>query len=277
MKNETQALLRAEGLTIRRGGRTLLDDVAVELRPGQLTVLLGPNGAGKSTLFRLLAGEHVPDDGFVEFDGKRLKDWDSRALARRRAVVPQHSTLNFPFRVHEVVAMGRLPFVGTSEQQFDRQLIARAMGLAEISGFAERLYPTLSGGERQRVHLARALAQLETVSGDSSGEKMLLLDEPTSSLDWPHQQALLEILRSRAQAGWAILVILHDLNLAMAYADQVWLMRGGVLRATGAPEEVVSAKNVADVFEVQLHRWTEPGIERPLLALAPRGGGGRSW
>lgn len=256
--------------TVERGGRKLVNGVSCELRKGALTVLLGPNGAGKTTLFRLISGEWEPDAGEVAFAGRLLHHWDRRELARRRAVVPQHSTLNFPFRVHEVVNLGRLPFSGTPQARDGARSLAVAMREAEVESFADRLYPTLSGGEKQRVHFARALAQLD---GARSSERMLLLDEPTSSLDWPHQQALLESLRRRAREGLAILVILHDLNLAMAYADEVWLMREGFLRASGPPEAVLTRENVEDVFEVQLHQWREAGLSRPLLAMAPRDGG----
>lgn len=271
MSAATTILLEVRRATVRRSGRTLLDAVSCGLRPGQLTVLLGPNGAGKTTLFRLLAGEWEPTSGEVAFAGKPLPWWDRRELARRRAVTPQHSSLNFPFRVEEVVAMGRLPFAGRPEARNDREAVAAAIAAAEIEPFVGRLYPTLSGGEKQRVHFARTLAQ---VHGEPADSCVLLLDEPTSSLDWPHQQVLLETLRERAQKGSAVLVILHDLNLAMAYADEVWLMRNGAMRVQGPPGEALTAESVRAVFGVELHQWREPGLERPLLALAPRTGGG---
>lgn len=269
MTERTSIIAETREAGVMRGGRSLLDKVSCEVRRGALTVLLGPNGAGKTTLFRLLCGEWAPDTGEVFFDGRALPEWDRRALARRRAVVPQHSSLNFPFRVHEVVNLGTLPHARGGRIRNAEPRLEAILRETEVDTMADRLYPTLSGGEKQRVHYARALAQL---NGAPEEECALFLDEPTSSLDWPHQQALLESLRQRARQGLAVLAILHDLNLAMAYADEVWLMRDGVLRASGPPQSVLTEDFVADVFNVQLHRWEEAGFERPLLAMAPRQG-----
>lgn len=224
-------MIEAKSISLRIGAATLLDDVSAALCPGRITAILGPNGAGKSSLLGILAGERRPSAGTVSLDQRPLSRWPARALARRRAVVPQAAQLAFPFTVAEVVRMG---FALTPPPQGQRAtILAQALAAADITHLADRAMPTLSGGERQRTHFARALAQLAANAGHFPA--YLLLDEPTASLDPAHQHGLLAAVRDWVrQSGGAAAIVLHDLALAAHYADDVVLLSRGKVAARGA-------------------------------------------
>lgn len=252
-------MLRAEQLEIRRGHTTVLAGIDLELQAGQVLGVLGPNGAGKSTLLAALAGELAPHAGRVTLDHRPLHDWAGPQRAQRLAVLPQSSTLNFAFRVEEVVAMGRLPHA--SGRARDAEIIALALQAADAAHLSGRSYLALSGGERQRVHLARVLAQLWP-----GGEgQVLLLDEPTSMLDPLHQHTCLHATRELAAAGVAVLVILHDLNLAARYCDRLLLLHDGRPHALGTPEEVLCAEPLEQVFGLQVLVQRHPERGHPLI------------
>lgn len=219
--------LAAEGVTVRLGGRAVLSGVSVQARPGQLQVLAGANGAGKSTLLSVLAGLRRPDGGEVTLDGRPLRRFQAQELARRRAVQSQRDRLEHPFLAREVVALGRFAH-GDVDARSAR--VDRALARAGVSHLADRPMTELSGGERQRVHLARALAQVDGVEAG-----ILLLDEPTSALDLRAQQLVLALLADAAHTdGLAVVAVLHDLNLAAAWADRLLLLAGGQILADGA-------------------------------------------
>jgi iron complex transport system ATP-binding protein len=252
-------MLRAENLAVQRGPCTVLADINLQLRPGEVLGVLGPNGAGKSTLLGALCGELQPSQGEVWLDQRRLQDWPGSERAQRLAVLPQTSTLNFAFRVEEVVGMGRLPHA--SGRLKDEQIIKQALEAADALHLAGRSYLALSGGERQRVHLARVLAQLWP-----GGEgQMLLLDEPTSMLDPLHQHTTLQATRAFVEQGAAVLVILHDLNLAARYCDRLLLLNGGRPHALGSPEEVLRAEPLLAVFGLEVLVQRHPERGHPLI------------
>lgn len=247
-----QPVLTATDITVRRGDRALLDRVSLALAPGRVTAVIGPNGAGKSTLLRILSGELAPDSGSVAFLDHPLSDWPVADLARHRAVLPQESDLSFPFRVEEVVRLGRIPHPGGGDSSADHALARAALDHVGLANFAERLYPTLSGGEKQRVHLARALVQLEPDPESAKpAARVLLLDEPTASLDLAHQHAVLSLARDLARReNVAVLAILHDLNLALAYADDLVALFCGRVAAAGDIAHTLSPALVGEVFGV---------------------------
>ncbi|WP_298183246.1 heme ABC transporter ATP-binding protein [uncultured Pseudomonas sp.] len=252
-------MLRAENLAVQRGSSTVLADINLELRPGEVLGVLGPNGAGKSTLLGALCGELPLSHGTVWLDQRRLQDWPGSERAQRLAVLPQTSTLNFAFRVEEVVAMGRLPHA--SGRLRDEQIVKQALEAADALHLAGRSYLALSGGERQRVHLARVLAQLWP-----GGEgQMLLLDEPTSMLDPLHQHTTLQATRAFVEQGAAVLVILHDLNLAARYCDRLLLLERGRPHALGSPEEVLRAEPLQAVFGLEVLVQQHPERGHPLI------------
>ncbi|WP_219845124.1 heme ABC transporter ATP-binding protein [Leucobacter massiliensis] len=249
----------AESVVLARGGRRLLDDVSLELKAGEVLALLGPNGAGKSTLLNLLSGDTPPDSGRIIFAGRDIAEWSLPELARRRGVLLQDNQLMFPFTVHQVVEMGRAPWRRTPLEEEDNEAIAESIRVADVAHLGNRRVPSLSGGERARAAFARVIAGRTGV---------LMLDEPTAALDLGHQEAVLGIARDRARAGDAVLVVLHDLNLASAFADRIALLREGRIVACDSPGRVLTAEIVSAVYrtpvEVIPHPVTGAGIVLPL-------------
>lgn len=253
-------MLRAIELCCARGGRTILTDINFELYPGELLVVLGTNGAGKSTLLATLTGELAPSAGQVHLDGLALTAWPVGELATRMAVLPQASSLAFAFRVEEVVTMSRMPH--DTGLQRDRRIVSEAMRAADVTHLAGRSYLTLSGGERQRIHLARVMAQIWETE-----RACLIMDEPTASLDLAHQQLILEQARRIASNGGAVLVVLHDLNLAARYADRILLLDRGAMTALGTPWEVLQAERIEQVFGVAVQVTRHPAQDSPLIII----------
>ncbi len=262
-------MLAANGIGVSLGGNRILMDVSLRVEPGAVLAVLGPNGAGKTTLLNVLTGALSPDRGSVTLSGTPLSSWSRRDLAQRRAVLPQHSDLSFPFPVLEVVLMGRAPHARRSSRRQDLAIARAALRESGIGHLEHRIYTTLSGGERQRVHLARALAQIWTgESGACCLDCFLLLDEPTSSLDLAHQHSTLEIARRLAAEGAGVVAILHDLNLAAMYADQICMLRSGRVHACGAPREVIRPDSIAAVYGVTASVIPHPTRDCPLVIAA---------
>ena len=252
-------MLRAQSLQIRRGQKTVLDGIDLGLEPGQILGVLGPNGAGKGTLLGALSGELQPAAGQVWLDQRPLADWRGAERAQRLAVLPQTSTLDFAFRVEEVVGMGRLPH--QTGQVRDDEIVTAALQAADAFHLAGRSYLALSGGERQRVHLARVLAQLWP--GESG--QTLLLDEPTSMLDPLHQHTTLQAIRTFADRGAAVLIILHDLNLAARYCDRILLLEQGRPHALDSPDVVLRPEPLKAVFGLEVLVQAHPERGHPLI------------
>ena len=245
-------------MTFAVGGELLVDGVDVELAAGEVLALTGPNGAGKSTLLRMLAGELAPTRGSVELFASPLEQLRQDERARRRAVLPQETVLQFAFTVREVVAMGRHPHRGSGSER-DGGAVESAMRWTEIVELHQRTYPTLSGGERGRTTLARVLAQESPI---------LLLDEPTAALDIRHQERAMTIARSFANTGGAVIAVLHDLNLAAAYADRIALLDEGRLAGLGPPWTVLREDLLGSVFDHPVVVTKSPCGDSPLVVPA---------
>jgi len=239
----------ASGVGVVIDGKHLLTDVSLDVRAGEVHALIGPNGAGKSTLLATITGDQPISTGSITIAGRPLGAWSTRELARRRAVLLQHNDVFFPFTVQQVVEMGRAPWQRTPLEEEDDDAVASAITATDIARFAGRQVPSLSGGERARAALARVLAQRTGI---------LLLDEPTAALDLRHQEDVLRLAREAAAAGDAVIVVLHDLNLAAAYADRISLLQQGRLVTTGSPAEVLTAERVSEVY-----RYPVEVIEHP--------------
>jgi iron complex transport system ATP-binding protein len=233
------SVLSAHRVSVTIDGNPIVADVDLEVSAGEVVVLVGPNGAGKSTLLSVLSGDVDPSSGHVELAGKHLGHRHARELARLRGVQLQKQGLAFGFRVHEVVRMGRSPWHRTEAAERDDVAVEDSMVRADVTELADRLFPTLSGGEQARTSFARLLAQETPV---------LMLDEPTAALDIRHQEQLLGVVRDVAAAGAAVVVVLHDLSLAAAYADRVCVLANGRVRADGPPAEVLTGELLTEVY-----------------------------
>ena len=254
-------MLRAQSLALIRHGVPLVEDVDVSLDSGQILVIAGPNGAGKTSLLRLLSGELSPTQGIVELDGKSMSGYTANDLARRRAVMQQSESLRFSFSVRQVLELGRHPWHGNRAQ--DEDAIDAVLKLADLNALADRPYPALSGGERARVQFARALVQLWPIEPPRPG--LLLLDEPTASLDLAVQSQILRLLRDLARRGLSVAVILHDLNQALQLADQVLLMKDGRMLAAGRGDEVLQADPIREAFGIEIERLPRGDDQPPWI------------
>ncbi|WP_349921196.1 heme ABC transporter ATP-binding protein [Aeromonas veronii] len=255
-------LLDCQNICLSRGGRLILDRLSLTLQSGTLTALLGPNGAGKSSLLKCLTGE-LEYDGAISLFGRERQAWGSTALAHRVGVLPQSSSLNFPFLCEEVVAMGRLPHTEPGSRR--DEIVKAAMTHAGVEHLAGRLYPGLSGGERQRVQFARVLAQIWQAPDEPQEPRLLLLDEPTSALDLKYQHQLLTMARALAGRHTAVLVVLHDLNLAARYADRLVMLEQGRLMADGAPAEVLTPELIARLYGYPAQVLHHPDTGLPMV------------
>ncbi len=238
-------LLSVDQLDVRLDGHEILADVEFEMEQGTWIGLLGPNGSGKTTLLRAI-GTHIPFDGTIRLDGRRVDDWTARERARRLAYVRQASSLTFDFTVEELVLLGRAPHRGWLQayRSDDRSLVREALSMVDLDGFADRSVLSLSGGEMQRVFLAQALVQ---------EADLLLLDEPTSHLDVHYQFAFMEQVQALVNGGRTVLAVFHDLELAARYADRLLVLQEGRILSRGAPGAVLTPECIADVFGMRTH------------------------
>jgi iron complex transport system ATP-binding protein len=236
--------LDARDLAVRYGDSGLaLDGVSCGVTGGRFLAVVGPNGSGKTTLVRALSGLVRLERGEVRVEGRPLAQWTRPALARVLAVVPQGEEVAFPLRVEETVMLGRYARLGpfAAPGAADRAAVADALSRCDVAAFAGRTIDSLSGGEWQRVRLARALAQ---------EPRVLVLDEPTTSLDVRHEMELFELVRRLVDGGLAGLVITHHINLAARFADRMILLSAGRAAAEGPPAEVLRRETLREVF-----RW----------------------
>ena len=252
--------LEIRNATVTVDKKTLLDDVSLTIAVGQVVTVLGPNGAGKSTLMKAACGERPLSSGQVLLNGRDT--WNLRQQALMLGVLPQSSSLNFPFTVEEVVLLGRTPC--SSNHRENLAIVEQALVKVDARHLKERQYTTLSGGERQRVHMARVLAQIWDQC--ALGNRFLLLDEPTSALDPAHQQLTLNIARQQAdEQGIGVMVILHDLNLAARYSDQLVILQRGSIAAQGSPWNVLTPEIVYSVFNIDVSISNHPLHSCPLV------------
>jgi heme transport system ATP-binding protein len=244
-------MLTASSITFRVGKKSLISDISVSFPPAKLHLIVGPNGAGKSTLVKVLARLLRPQNGKVEYEGVDIARTREAELAKRRAVLSQAIEVAFPLTVREVVMMGRYPHFGGSPGATDEQIVDEVMEHFDVTEFRDRNYQTLSGGERQRVNFARVLTQLWRGASSEPGCRYLFLDEPLTFLDIRHQIDFLKKIRTFTDSPDAVTVgVVHDLNLAARFADQIVLLNHGQLVANGTASEVLTAKQIHAVFQV---------------------------
>jgi len=245
-------MIIAEGISVMIGNANLLKQVDIAFHPGKINLIIGPNGAGKSTLVRVLSGQIAPQQGRVLIDNRPIQSLSLREIARRRAVLSQHVEIPFPLLAREVVMMGRHPHFSGLPGPHDEQAVDKAMAMFEVTHFADRQYQTLSGGEKQRVNFARVLAQIwYPVNGAS---RVLLLDEPLTFLDVHFQFQFMHQLSSMlAQKDLVVVGVVHDLNLAARFADQLVLLNQGSVLAQGSRESVLTKAHIKTAFQLEPH------------------------
>ncbi len=249
--------IRLEGVTYSYGKDPVVNNLCLGLQPSSFYGVVGPNGAGKSTLLKLLDSYLVPQQGTIYLNGRPLKSYNLRELAKEIALIPQHSHY-FPFSVEEMVLLGRTPFytrMGEPNSE-DLQIAREAMKVTGVDHLAARLVSDLSGGERQRVTLARAFAQ---------STEILLLDEPTTHLDLEHQINTCELLQKKAQEGLTAVAVLHDLNLVAAFCDYVFVLDQGTIVKEGIPQDVFTPELLKQVFKVSVPSIYHPETGRPVI------------
>ncbi len=261
--------LTAKDLSAGYGDRDVISDLSIRIAPGDLVGVIGPNGSGKTTFIKALSRALKPSRGVVLLSGQDLYEMHAREVARQLAVVPQDTGATFAFTSLEVVLMGRNPHLGRLQAAGPRDIeIAReAMERANVWHLADRLVTELSGGEKQMVVIAQALAQ---------SPRLLLLDEPTQHLDISHQLGILALLSEMCAAGLAVVVVIHDVNLAARYCLQLVMVRDGKEFARGTPEEVLTPANIMEVFGVDSVVTRQPVTAKPhviFLSGSDRGGG----
>jgi ABC-type hemin transport system ATPase subunit len=356
-------MLAAANITLRRSGKTILNDISVAFAPGELGAILGPNGAGKSTLLKIISGSLHPDVGTVSLNGHPLHTYSAAGLSRIRAVLSQEAAVSFDFSVEEVVLLGRIPHLTGWESERDWEACEKALADTGMTHFRHRRFHTLSGGEKQRVHLARVLAQLADADADAplspqhqhhhqhpnhhrsaapqvlgriglAGKlgrlwpvrrtrppcpipsstcgvnaeqaktgtptaatiplppdspassdsapypstpnspappaRWLLLDEPTSALDLRHQHTMLSMVRDFArQHHFGVVAVLHDLNLAMRYADKVLLLDNGNTAGDGPTRDTLTCERVSTVYGVNARILRETPTTHPFIQIEP--------
>jgi iron complex transport system ATP-binding protein len=250
--NGSTPILLAEQVSFSHDGNSILRDITFQVAPGELVGLIGPNGAGKSTLIKIISGLWSGAKGQITLLDKPLKRYSTRQVAQIIAQVPQITALEFPFSVHQIVMMGRNPYLSRFELEthHDRQIVQRAMQRTFTLALANRLIGTLSGGERQRVLIARALTQ---------EPRLLLLDEPTANLDIQHQIGVLDLVRDLNQYdGLGVVAAVHDLELAARFCDRLILLHEGMILADGTPDAVLTAHNIRRAYGIESHAYRDP-------------------
>ena len=277
-------MLQAHGIAVQRGERQILSDIDLSLPAGQVIGVLGANGAGKSTLLAALAGELSPSTGRITLNGRPLSAWPAAELASCRAVLPQSPSLQFDLPVATVIGMGAYPHArytrtgaprtdsrDTAQAAIaeDQRILQRVLALADVQDLYGRRYRLLSGGEQQRVHLARVLYQLLLARQGHNEYRVLMLDEPTASLDPRHQLHLLSAVHTLAhEENVAALVIVHDLNLAAGCCDRLLLLGQGRVAACGTPAQVLTPDTLRQVYGVEATVLPHPNqLGRPLVVF----------
>jgi iron complex transport system ATP-binding protein len=241
-------MLDVKNISYQTGNKKILHDICACFGPGLLHVIVGPNGSGKSTLLKIISGEIKPQEGAVNYDNKLIAQIDKPLLAKFRAVMSQLPELYFPLRVDEVVMMGRYPHFTFRPSKKDLSICDEVMRELNVDQFAERDYLSLSGGEKQRIQFARVLAQIWGTA--TEGQRYLFLDEPVSSLDIHYQHQFLQKLQSLKKENIVLIVVLHDLNLAMQYADRIIFMKDGEIVRNGKVSDSITADLIEDVFNI---------------------------
>lgn len=256
-------MLDTENIKYSIGDKNILNGISARFMPGKLSIILGPNGSGKSTFLKIFSGDIHHFAGTVMYARQNIKSIPVEKLARFRAVMSQQTELSFPLTAEEVVMMGRYPHFSLNPSKKDEEICRLAMNRLSLSSFAERNYLSLSGGEKQRVQYARVLSQVWETPGNEF--RYLFLDEPLNSLDINYQQEFLQVAKEFAGENTIVVAILHDINLAIQYADELFIFKEGRIAASGLPEDIIREDLIEKIFKVKPSIIENPITGKPLV------------
>lgn len=234
--------MRVKKLTKQYDGKTVVDSVSFEIPKGKVLSLIGPNGAGKSTVMGIISRLIARDNGLVEFEGKDIKKWNSRELAKKLAILTQTNNIQMKLTVRELVAFGRFPYSGSHLTGEDQEIIDRAIEYMELGEFEDRFIDELSGGQRQRAYIAMVIAQ---------DTEYILFDEPTNNLDIYHATNMMKIVRRLCdELGKTVILVLHEINYAAFYSDYICAFVDGRVAEFGTVEEVITKEKLSGIYSV---------------------------
>jgi len=256
-------MLRTENISFSVGKKQILKNVSATFLPGEFNMILGPNGSGKSSFLKIFSGEINKFQGTVLYDDKKIKELRKEDLAKKRAVMSQQADLGFPLLVEEVVMMGRYPHFTFNPNKRDITICNEVIERMNLVEFKERNYLTLSGGEKQRVQYARVLAQIWEKPTD--GYRYLFLDEPLNSLDISYQHEFLQAAVELIKGKTVLIAVMHDINLAAHYADNLFFLKEGELIVHGKPKDILSSDMIEKVFNIKTTVIENPVTGKPLI------------
>lgn len=256
-------LLTARDISVTVHGKRLLEAIDLQLECGEVAAVIGPNGAGKTSLIRALTGDLPLATGEVLLNDRHLDSYSLQEKAQQLALLPQQTELNFSFPVKDVVHLGRIPHA--SGQQIDNRIVNDTLRAVDMLDRAQQHYTWLSGGEKQRVQLARVMAQLWRA--EDAPTRLLVLDEPTASLDVAHTRQLMQCIQSLAASGMGVIMVVHDFNLAARYADRVFLLKDGQLAVQGTPDAVLTREHMQRFFDVASTIMQHPQSGKPMVFI----------
>ena len=246
--------MHIKNLTKRYEQKTVVDDVSFQIPKGKVISLIGPNGAGKSTVMGMISRLVARDEGLIEFEGKDLKHWKSRELAKRLAILTQASNIQMKLTVRELVCFGRFPYSGNNLNEEDYKIVDKAISYMELEEFQDRFIDELSGGQRQRAYIAMVIAQ---------DTEYVLLDEPTNNLDIYHATNMMKMVRRLCdELGKTVILVLHEINYAAFYSDYICAFKNGKVAKFGTVDEVITKENLSEIYGVDFEIQTVEG--RPL-------------
>jgi iron complex transport system ATP-binding protein len=256
-------VLDVTNLSVTIGISDVVHDLSFSVDSGEILAIIGANGAGKTSALRAISGDLMPAHGQILFNNRPLSEWRPAEKALGLAVLTQANPLSFAFTVSEVVALGRTPH--STGVRIDNEICEAAMAALDVTHLQARSYPSLSGGEKQRVQLARVMAQIWQEEGP---RRLLLLDEPATSLDLGHQRQLMRAVRTFANSGVGVVMVVHDVSLAAAYSDRMLALDRGRAVACGVPEQVVTQALINTLFDTEVQVIPHPKTGKPVVVLA---------
>jgi iron complex transport system ATP-binding protein len=256
-------MLKLEEIYYTIRGKKILQNIQLQFEPSKIHMILGPNGSGKTSLLKIASGQIDSYQGKVLYNQNSVREIDLSELAKYRGYLSQQNNIPFPLKVSELVSMGRYPHFEFQPSKKDNEIVQEVSEKLAIQHLSQRDYTTLSGGEQQRVQFARVLAQIW--ESKENQNRYLFLDEPLNNLDIQFQKYLLETIKSLITPNLVVIMIVHDINWALAYANEVYFMKDGTLIANGGPLRIINEDLIQKVFDIQCKIVQVPGQSNPVV------------